>query len=449
MENNKHINIFKKGVKEWNTWKRDNKSEMIDLSGIDLSERNLSGVDLSNVNLSKADLTEVDLSEANLSGSNLAKVDLPEADLNNANLVGTNLTDADLCRADLSNANLSDANLNKASLEHATLFMSKLSGANLSEAKIANATIIRSELYKAILCNADLSDANLFGSNLFGANLAEADLSRANLSGVDLTKADLSGADLSEAILSRANLSEAILMNADLSKAICTDTNFTNATIENAIVYGVSAWNIEASGLLQDNLVISRYDEPLITVDNIEVAQFIYLILNNEKIQSVISTVAEKGVLILGRFTPERKKILDTIREKLREHDLVPIMFDFEKVTSRSFTETIKILAGMSKFVIADITWPKSIPQELQATVPDYKIPFLPIIQKGEEPFAMFIDLQINYDWVLDLLEYESEEDLIMVFNKGILKRALETENKILREKQIKLKVKSTKDFKE
>ena len=41
--------------------------------------------------------------------------------------------------------------------------------------------------------------------------------------------------------------------------------------------------------------------------------------------------IGKKAVLILGRFTPDRKAILDGLREALRSHDYVPILFDFEK----------------------------------------------------------------------------------------------------------------------
>jgi hypothetical protein len=33
--------------------------------------------------------------------------------------------------------------------------------------------------------------------------------------------------------------------------------------------------------------------------------------------------------------------------------------------------------------------------------VPDYMVPFAPILQQGEDPFSMFVDLQNKYDWVL------------------------------------------------
>ena len=109
-----------------------------------------------------------------------------------------------------------------------------------------------------------------------------------------------------------------------------------------------------------------------VTVDNLEVARFVYLLLKNEKIRGIIDTIGKKGVLILGRFTPaERKAVLDALRDELRRLDFVPMDFDFERPAERDFTETIKTLAGLSRFVIADITNPKSSPLDLQATVPD------------------------------------------------------------------------------
>ena len=44
-------------------------------------------------------------------------------------------------------------------------------------------------------------------------------------------------------------------------------------------------------------------------VDDLEVAQFIYLLLNNQNVRQVIDTITSKIVLILGRFTPERKAV--------------------------------------------------------------------------------------------------------------------------------------------
>jgi hypothetical protein len=146
-------------------------------------------------------------------------------------------------------------------------------------------------------------------------------------------------------------------------------------------------------GAKQQNLIITERREPTVTVDNIEVAQFVYLLLHNEKIRDLIDTVGKKGVLLLGRFTKGRLAVLERLREKLRSLGFVPMVFNFDKPETKDFSETVRLLCGLSKFVIVDITNPRSSPLELQATVPDYMVPFAPILEQGQEPFAMFLDL--------------------------------------------------------
>ena len=171
--------------------------------------------------------------------------------------------------------------------------------------------------------------------------------------------------------------------------------------------------------------MITRWSEPEISVDNIEVAQFIYLLLNNPKIRDVVDTIGKKGVLLLGRFTEGRIEILERLRDKLRSLGYVPMVFNFDKPETKDFTETVRLLANLSRFVIVDITKPRSSPLELQATVPDYMIPFAPILQQGEDPFAMFKDLQDKYDWVLKpVIRYSSVDRLIEVLENKITKPA-------------------------
>jgi hypothetical protein len=114
-------------------------------------------------------------------------------------------------------------------------------------------------------------------------------------------------------------------------------------------------------------------------------------------------------MLLLGRFTEGRIAVLERPREELRKRGYLPIIFNFDKPETKDFTETVRLLAGPSKFVIADITNPKSAPLELQATVPDIMVPFRPIIEEGEKPFAMLTDLWIKHrDWVFEPIYYSS-----------------------------------------
>jgi uncharacterized protein YjbI with pentapeptide repeats len=441
MANPEHLAILKQGVKAWNKWRHENAEIRPDFDGANLNGANLGG---ENILLE----TFPDLAVSEL--IRLFGVKLFDAYLCGTNLSGSNLLYADLRGACLNKANLSKTNLRFADLTMANLIQAALSEADLSEANLSGAIIGEADLSRAVLRGAFLAGTNLFKSKLHGVNLSGSNLTGANFIETDLTGADLSEANLSGANLSLANLSKANLVGAELIGTSLVGTNLENADLNGCRIYGISAWNVRTNQeTIQSNLIITRYDEAKLTVDDLEVAQFLYLLLNNKKIRNVIDTVGKKGVLILGRFTEERKAVLDAIRNKLRELGFIPLMFDFEKPTQRDFTETIKILAGMSRFIIADITNPKSSPLELQATMPDYMIPFVPIIQEGEEPFSMFQDLTQKYgEWVLDPLEYDTTQGLLDVFDKAVIEPANDKAAQLELKKAEEIRTRHVKDYK-
>jgi hypothetical protein len=281
---------------------------------------------------------------------------------------------------------------------------------------LRTADLYRADLAGAYLVRADLTEANLTGADLTGANLRSADLI-----GAKLTEAFLIGTNLTRADFTRADLTRANFMRAQL-----VETNLVDAMLINCWIYGISTWNVKLSKTTkQQNLLITGPNEPQVTVDNIEVAQFVYLLLPNAKVRDVIDTIGRKGVLLLGRFTEGRITVLERLREELRKRGYLPIVFNFDKPETKDFTETVRLLAGLSKFVIADITNPKSAPLELQATVPEIMVPFRPIIEEGQEPFAMLQDLWIKHrDWVFEPLYYSSVDALIASLDAKIIKPA-------------------------
>jgi uncharacterized protein YjbI with pentapeptide repeats len=379
MPNPKHLARLKKGVKAWNQWRKLNPEIQSDLT------------------------TRADLSGANLSGANLREADLKGADFHKANLSGAHLSDAYLVGADLSEANLIDANL-----VDANLIRANLSGANLTKADLSGACLDEANLSETNLRGAFLSDSDLDWADLTGANLREADLR-----GADLHKANLSGADLSDAYLVGADLSEANLSGANLSRALLVETNLEESDLTGCTVYGISVWNARLDGATQSNLRITREEEPGIQVDNLEVAQFVYLLLNNAKIRHVIDTITSKVVLILGRFTAERKIVLESIRDELRKRDYVPVLFDFETPGSQTTVETVSTLARMARFVIADLTDAKSILQELQLVVPlSPSLVAQPLLLASQEEPGMF-DFFRKFPWVLDTHRYTDQKTLL------------------------------------
>jgi uncharacterized protein YjbI with pentapeptide repeats len=349
--------------------------------------------------------------------------DLREADLPREDLNVADLSRADLSSANLFRAHLSEANLSTADLFQANLFRAHLSGADLSRADLSSANLFEANLFKA-----HLSRANLQGANLMGANLKEADLRQAHLFGANLSDANLSGADLREAHLYAATLVKTDLTGADLS---------------GCRIYGVSAWSVELESAKQQNLIITPANEPQITVDNIEVAQFIHLLLHNEKIRHVINTITSKVVLVLGRFTDERKAVLDALREELRKRDYLPILFDFAVPAMRDITETVSLLTGMARFIIADLTDPSSIPKELEAIVPHLAVPVQPLLEGTSQPYAMFKDYW-KYEWVLPVCRYEALEPLLATLAERVIAPA-EAKVKALEERRRTIEAELTK----
>jgi hypothetical protein len=184
----------------------------------------------------------------------------------------------------------------------------------------------------------------------------------------------------------------------------------------------LSAWGLKLKDAILKDLIITSFNEPVISVDNLEVAQFIYLLLHNEKIRQVIDTITSKVVLILGRFTPERKTLLDAIREELRNHSYVPVLFDFAEPDSRDLMETVSTLAHMAKFIIVDITDPRSAPAELEHIVPGLpSVPVMPLILRSDYVYALFKPLIRRCPWVMEPCQYESLEELIASIEERVV----------------------------
>jgi uncharacterized protein YjbI with pentapeptide repeats len=381
MADPKHLELLKQGVDAWNAWREKEPSVHPNLAQANLIEVDLRRANLCGVNLSGANLSGANLSKADLSGANLSR-----ANLNSAKLWGTKLNDTMLRRAFISRADLDGANLRGADLREAQLYEVDLSRANLNEA--------------------NLNEAHLSGANLSGATLGGANLSRADLSGTDL---------------SYAQLNKAKLLGANLRRATLVETDLTNADLTGCDVYGISAWDLKISeDTRQDNLAITHQ----VATDHIELAQFLYLMLQNERLRGIIDTITSKVVLILGRFTPERKAVLDALRDELRSRSYVPVVFDFDKPRNQTTVETVTLLARMARFVIADLTDAKSVLQELQAIVPNSPmLPVQPIIIAAQQEPGMF-DFIAGFPWVMKTYCYNDLARLTADLDERVIRPA-------------------------
>lgn len=257
---------------------------------------------------------------------------------------------------------------------------------------------------------ADLVDAYFENCTFKGTSIRLSKIGNAVFSNCVFEKADLSYCSAEG-----TSFEDSTFINTKLEHMSLVSSDFSHTKIYNCYVYGISSWDLNLDGSVQKDLIITPRGKPTITVDNIELAQFLYLLINNSKLRDAIDSIASKSVLILGNFSKERKKILNQIREQLRNRNLIPIMFDFEKPNSRDLTETVRLLALMSKFVIVDLSSPRSSPHELANIVTENpSIKVFPVVLSGENPYGMFEHYKA-YPWVKKIKEYTNDNILQVV----------------------------------
>jgi uncharacterized protein YjbI with pentapeptide repeats len=396
MANAGHIDLVRDRIDHWNDWRRKNTRIIPDFSRADLSELNLAGA-----NLAKADLTSVLLGGANLSGANLARAKLFRADLSQADLSRATLFKANLSQADLAGANLNGADLSGAFLIRANLSGSSLIGACLKGANLGQASLFRAKLNKAVLRQA----------SFFKSHLTEADLS----------EADLEGANLQEAVLEGTCLRGANMANANLCFATLLRTNLEGAVLDNCAVYGTSLWDVNLSDSRQHDLDIMPAQQPVLSVDSLQTAQLVSMLLHHEKARYEVFSITLNTVLVIGRFPEERKPVLSAIKDALRRGDYSPLVLDFHLPGSGDKNEIVKTLGRMSRFVIADLTEDRRIAETLDAVVHFLpSIPIQPIGQAGTEGAAAGSHYP-KYRWVLPFWRFQGPDDLAAKFGREVV----------------------------
>jgi hypothetical protein len=318
---------------------------------------------------------------------------------------------AELCGADLQGIDLSGAELDGTDFSGANLSHADLSGANCTGAAHFMGTLLR----QAKLCKADFSGSDLRAVDLSGADLEETAFCEANVSG-----ATLAGANLCRADFHNADMKE-----ADLRCCLVVETNMEGADLSGSSVYGVSAWNTRLNNATQSNLLITPPWEFPVRLDRLDCSQVVYLMLRNELVGKLIEVLTCKIVLILGRFTPERKIVLDAMRDRLRQKDYLPILFDFPTPTGLTTDETVNALAHLARFVIADITDAKCVVQELRGIVPDNpSLPVLPLILSSQSEPGMFDFFRKHGQRVLPPFIYNDLSMLVALLDKEVIEPA-------------------------
>jgi hypothetical protein len=378
--NEEHLQILKESLRRrtphfWNQWRQKHPRVVPDLRGLILV-----GGFLRKFNLSRALLDDADLRRADLAGVHLER----------ASLKGAVLISAELSSVHAEKANLSGANCRGATLQYADF-----RGAICLEG--------------TYLAHADLSEANFTKAKMIEATLAQANLTKTRFDG-----ADLSGASLNDAILDETSLLGTNLQGAHVYGTFIRRVKTDDRTDQRGLFVDVHvAWDRRPGEMI-------KFTE----ADDIRVAQFHNIVDEPGSVGKLLAATTKRVVLILGRFLPRRKRVLERLAKALGDRGRIAVIFDFPSPADREISDTVRFIAGMSEFIVVDLTKASSVPLELQATIPDLMVPVLPIIQSDHKVFAMFSDLQRRYFWIQPTVSYKDADQLVKFVDDAIITQA-------------------------
>jgi hypothetical protein len=249
-----------------------------------------------------------------------------------------------------------------------------------------------------------------------GTNLSDALVLHATAEGLDLRGAVIENTVFEEGDFSRASFDGATFHRARFTKTILTEASFDGASfidcnldrvnlvgasfhvkeIKETVVYGIAAWDLKTDlNMPQSKLVVERtygfYSDMVaadvvpLTVDDIELAQFVYYLTNHRKMRDTLNLLNERGVLLLGRFKDGGLKRLEDLREWFAGRQYMAMTFDFERPDNLDLIETVITMAGLSRFVVADLSGPR-VPEEVRSILEAVSKPLLAVGDAGALP---------------------------------------------------------------
>jgi uncharacterized protein YjbI with pentapeptide repeats len=359
MANDSHVAILRQGVDAWNRWRAEDRKSAPDLTNIDLDFDTFDG----------ADFRDTGFEGANLSG---------EVSFNHVDFRGS--------RFDL---------------------------ADLSISYFIESDFRGCQFYMTKFDEADLAHADFRKSQIHSSSLLEA-----NLSGADLRKAELNYSDLSHACLRVARLQK-----ADLTAVKMVGTDLSGADLSGCRIWGISPWDVNLEDAKQDGLVITRAGEPPVQVDALELAQFVNLLLDNQKLRRIIDTLTSRVVLVIGEFGTRRRGIIEAIRRAIRERGLLPLVVDLDGLADPDPAHTVTLLARVARYVVADLQASGVVARALDAFVPDVAVPVIRLVPGGQthEPGGTGA---WRYPWLQKPVRYTGAQDLERVLARNAFDNA-------------------------
>lgn len=413
----------------------------VDLSGSDFTGATFSDCKFLNTNFSGAKLAgsrflRQEIESCNFSGTTAPRISLEDCRIRASKFNSSNLSKANFTRVIGEDLEIKDCRLSQLRAEAASFTKCDFRLSDLGSSNIAYSTFNSCNWSHATISKSDIADTRwsdckaheLKASNVNARNgyFSSSDFRKSVFDGLVAVSATFRHCSFSQSNLIASDLTSASIKSSRLDYSLLCKCKLNETKISDCMVFGISCWGTDFAGCRQERIKINASGQYSISVNSIEYAYFLHQSLENSRFKQFFESTSEKLVLILGRFTGKSKDAIEIVRSTITSNQLIPVVFDFETPEGHDLTEVVLSLALMSRFIIVDLSDPRCAPYELGTIAPNVNSPIAALIKKGENPFAMFSDLENRYAWVLAPLTYERNSEISDIVSTLIIPKCEE-----------------------
>jgi hypothetical protein len=196
-------------------------------------------------------------------------------------------------------------------------------------------------------------------------------------------------------------------------------TDVEDASFRGCSITGLTAYDLRGAPRDESQLVVSDAHGLTVKVDFLEAPHFITL-LRSERLGLALARIEPKVVLILGRFTPERKAVLEQLRADLARKEWVALVFDFP--APKGITPTFKVMASICGWVVADVTDPSEVRNEITLIAREHpSVPIRPILQDRRREWLGLAELRKQGANIAPTVRYRNTAHLLAMVDEALI----------------------------
>ena len=356
----------------------------------DFSRLERQNIDVSAVTFLRCNFSYSTISDSILDGATFSHCPMDSVTIEHTSADDVGFESSDLQRARLRDVDVNGCRFRGGSLRNADLWL----------ARFRNGEFRQTEMGWLTASGGSFDSVQFFDTELDGARFLS----------VGFRGASFENVQLPHSVWSDIKLEDSRWRNVDLRHASFFRVNCDGASFENCNVFGLGVCELAGQLRRESRLLCGEGPDPLL-LNDLRFAPFLHELAYEDAFGRVVEALTAKFVLILGRFTDDRKPILDRLRRALRHFGYVPHLVDYD--CKQSWLHVVKTAAMCSRFVIADLTEPRSVPAEVVEILRLRETLIVaPIVQAGYDEPPIFGELRATGQ-LLTKYEYRDADVLI------------------------------------